>query len=139
MIVYTFLKDKKALVGHIKINQKDRYIMQKERSLSNALSHGGPFAALGLFNNIKQEHLTIYKRTKSINQTSVHVFQDQSCKAKWFVGATKQFEYIIALFREYLSILVVQIRILLLLMEPQRKICYWDFFSFHLQCTSRES
>ena len=38
------------------------------------------------------------------------------------MGATKQSEYIIALFREYLSILVVQIRISLLLMEPKRKI-----------------
>lgn len=26
------------------------------------MRQGGPFAALGLFNNIKQEHLTIYKK-----------------------------------------------------------------------------
>ena len=55
------------------------------------------------------------------------------------MGGTKQFEYIIALFREYLSILVVQIRVLLLT-EPERKIYTpLRLFYSHLQDTFNES
>lgn len=54
------------------------------------------------------------------------------------MGATKQFKYIVALFREYLSILVVQIRGLLLMMERKGKTYAIELFYSHLQDTFNE-
>lgn len=103
--INTLLRNKKASVGPSKITatKKTRYVVEGK----------GPFQMPW----VKETHLQFQayliilskntqlstRRTKSINQTSVHIFQHQSCKAKWFVGATKQFEYIIAFFQSLLK------------------------------------
>lgn len=126
----TFLKDKKALVIHSKINPKDKVC-----NLMGKVFFHMPW--------VKEAHLQLQaylitlskntslstRRTKSINQTSVHRFHDHSCKTKWFVEASKQSEYIIALFWGYLSILVLQIRNLFLI-ESKRKLYAIQMFSF---------